>query len=88
MRYGCHAAMTVIVTPSKPARAPASRKPLRRLFLDLAVIVVAKIALLMLIWYVAIRPVPRPDTRPNAIERVLAPSADTSPPSPSPEPSP
>ena len=80
--------MTVVVTQSSNTQAPASRRPLRRLFRDLALIVVVKIAVLMLIWYVAIRPVPRPDTTPNAIEHVLAPRADATPPPPSPEPSP
>ena len=66
--------MTTVVTSQAERAEPRSRKPLRRLCVELALIIVAKLALLMLIWYVAFRPVPRPDTSPTAIERVLAPS--------------
>ncbi|WP_343214943.1 cytochrome oxidase putative small subunit CydP [Dyella silvatica] len=55
------------------------RRPLRRLALELILIVVAKIALLSLIWWVAIAPHPRPDTRPEAIEHLLAPTSSSSP---------
>lgn len=51
------------------------KKPLPRLVLELSVIVVAKLAVLMLIWYVAIRPLPRADVSPAAVGRVLAPAS-------------
>ncbi|TCV92105.1 hypothetical protein EC912_10899 [Luteibacter rhizovicinus] len=50
-------------------------RPLPRLALELAVIVVIKLAALMLIWYVAIRPLPRADTSPDAMGKVLAPAS-------------
>lgn len=50
-------------------------KPLKRLAVELAVIVVAKLALLMLIWYVAIRPLPRADVSPAGVDRMLAPAS-------------
>lgn len=49
-------------------------RPLKRLAFELSFIVVAKLALLMLIWYVAIRPLPRADVSPAGIDRVLAPA--------------
>ncbi|HEY4091124.1 MAG TPA: hypothetical protein VGN46_06380 [Luteibacter sp.] len=58
------------------AKRPRWRnKPLPRLALELSVIVVAKLALLMLIWYVAIRPLPRADVSPAGVGRVLAPAS-------------
>ena len=51
------------------------KKPLPRLVLELSVIVVAKLALLMLIWYVAIRPLPRADVSPTGVGRMLAPAS-------------
>jgi len=51
---------------------------LRRLGVELVLLVVAKIALLTLIWWVAIAPHPKPDTRPAAIERLLAPAPSSS----------
>ncbi len=60
------------------ASQPAEPRPLRRLAIELVLIVIAKLALLTLIWWVAIAPHPRPDTRPAAIERLLAPAASTS----------
>lgn len=62
----CHAAMP-------------PRRPLRRLGGELVLIVLAKLALLSLIgWYVSTH-YPRTDTRPAALERLLAPA--TTPPS-------
>ena len=54
------------------------RPPLRRLARELIWIVIAKLVLLTLIWWVAIAPHPRPDTRPAAIEHLLAPAASSS----------
>jgi hypothetical protein len=51
------------------------KKPLPRLALELSLIVVAKLALLMLIWYVAIRPLPRADVSPTGVGRMLAPAS-------------
>jgi hypothetical protein len=56
-----------------------SRQPLHRLAMELGLIVIAKILLLTLIWWVAIAPHPRPDTRPAAIEHLLAPNSSTLP---------
>ncbi|UPG89647.1 hypothetical protein L2Y96_20000 [Luteibacter aegosomaticola] len=59
-----------------PKRRPRWRdKPLPRLALELAFIVVAKLAVLMLIWYVAIRPLPRADVSPAGVSRALAPAS-------------
>ncbi|MFC3652151.1 hypothetical protein ACFONN_11400 [Dyella humi] len=55
------------------------RNPLRRLSAELILIVLAKIAFLSLIgWYVSAH-YPRADTRPAAVERLLAPSSSTTP---------
>ena len=61
------------IRPRKP------RNPLRRLSAELVLIVLAKIAFLSLIgWYVSAH-YPRADTRPAAVERLLAPSSSTTP---------
>ena len=66
-------------TPSaQPSSRQSERPPLRRLARELIFIVIAKIVLLTLIWWVAIAPHPRPDTRPAAIEHLLAPAAPSS----------
>ncbi|MBV8158696.1 MAG: hypothetical protein JO278_13605 [Dyella sp.] len=59
-------------------RVELPQRPLRRLGRELILLVIAKIALLLLIWWVVIAPYARPDTRPAAIERLLAPSATSS----------
>jgi hypothetical protein len=64
--------MVVDVPPRRPRWR--DKKPLPRLVLELSVIVVAKLALLMLIWYVAIRPLPRADVSPAGVGRMLAPA--------------
>lgn len=46
---------------------------LRSLGAKLVLLVLAKIAVLTLIWLIAIRPYPRPDTRPEAVNAHLAP---------------
>ncbi|MBB3227817.1 hypothetical protein FHW69_002449 [Luteibacter sp. Sphag1AF] len=58
-------------------RAPRwrDRRPLPRLALELTGIVVIKLAVLMLIWYVAIRPLPRADTSPDAVGKLLGPAS-------------
>jgi hypothetical protein len=45
----------------------------RRFGLEFALIIVVKLILLTLIWFICFRPHPRPDTSPAAIERHLAP---------------
>jgi hypothetical protein len=54
------------------------RPELRKLALKLMLLVLAKITLLTLIWWVAIAPYSRPDTRPAAIEHLLAPAPSSS----------
>ncbi|PTR23981.1 hypothetical protein C8J98_11369 [Luteibacter sp. OK325] len=65
--------MVVDVPPRR--RRWRDKKPLPRLALELSLIVVAKLALLMLIWYVAIRPLPRADVSPAGVGRMLAPAS-------------
>ncbi|GAA0716189.1 cytochrome oxidase putative small subunit CydP [Dokdonella soli] len=49
----------------------------RRFGIEFTAIIVVKLILLTLIWFVCFRPHPRPDTRPGAIEnRLLAPAAE------------
>lgn len=64
--------MTVSVAVTK--QTPAARRPLRRLGVKLVALVVAKILVLTLIWWIAIAPHPRPDASPHAIEQLLAPA--------------
>ncbi|MBA2079581.1 MAG: hypothetical protein BGP10_02655 [Rhodanobacter sp. 68-29] len=54
-------------------------RPLRRLGVELFVLVLAKIALLTLLWWIAFAPHPKPDSSPAAIEHLLAPAATASP---------
>ena len=61
------------VRPSSP------RSPLRRLSVELILIVLAKIVFLSLIgWYLSAH-YPRTDTRPAAVERLLAPPPSSKP---------
>ena len=64
-------------SPAKETRA--ARRPLRRLTVELFAIVVLKIAVLMLIWWVAFAPHPKPDASADAIAHRLAPSSQTPP---------
>lgn len=57
-----------------PANVAPDSRPLRRLARELIFLVIAKIILLTLIWWIAIAPHPRPDTRPAAIEQLLGPA--------------
>jgi len=59
--------------------ASLSLKPLHRLTLELFAVIVIKIALLMLIWWLLFAPQPKPDTSPDAIAHLLAPAAPTPP---------
>lgn len=58
-------------------RTPASARPLRRLTLELFVVIALKIALLVLLWWLLFAPQPKPDVSPAAISRLLAPAAPT-----------
>lgn len=65
--------------PPECNRSRPPRNPLRRLSAELIFIVLAKIALLSLIgWYLSAH-YPHADTRPAAVERLLAPSSSTVP---------
>ena len=57
------------------ASAFASR-PLQRLTVELALVIVAKLAFLMLIWWLIFAPHPKPDASADAIARRLAPSTN------------
>jgi hypothetical protein len=71
---------------SMPSTAPASPnpattdppRPLRRLGLELVLLVLAKIAFISLIWWIVAAHYERPDTRPAAIEHLLAPAPSSS----------
>ena len=66
--------------PVSGPNVPSSpRNPLRRLSAELILIVLAKIAFFALIWWFIAAHYPRPDTRPAAIEHLLAPSPSTTP---------
>jgi len=58
-------------------RATAASQPLRRLTLELFVVIALKVALLALLWWLLFARQPAPDASPAAISRVLAPSAAT-----------
>jgi hypothetical protein len=58
---------------------PSASRALRRLPAELVLLVLAKIALLTLIWWVAIAPHPRPDTSPAAIAHLLSPASPSHP---------
>jgi hypothetical protein len=61
-------------------RVGLPRRPLHQLARELILLVLAKLVLLTLIWWVAAAHYARPDTRPAAIEHLLAPaSASTTP---------
>lgn len=53
----------------------AAPRPLRRLSIELLGVVALKVALLMLIWWVAFAPHPKPDTSAAAMARQFAPAA-------------
>jgi hypothetical protein len=65
---------------ASPAAVPidSPRPVLRKLARKLILLVLAKIALLTLIWWVVISLYSRPDTRPAAIEHLLAPTPSSS----------
>ncbi|MEO7073109.1 MAG: cytochrome oxidase putative small subunit CydP [Rhodanobacter sp.] len=72
--------MLPVTTQSPPLDGTHARsRPLRRLTLELFVVIALKIALLMLLWWLLFAPQPRPDVSPAAISRLLAPSPSAAP---------
>ncbi|MBB6241290.1 hypothetical protein HDE79_000724 [Rhodanobacter sp. MP1X3] len=63
------------MSPSSFWSHRASRRPLRRLALELVLVIFAKLAFLMLIWWLLFAPHPKPDASADAIARRLAPSS-------------
>lgn len=61
-------------------RVPAPARRLRRLTLELFVVIAVKIALLVLLWWLLFAPQPKPDVSAAAISRLLAPTAPDAPP--------
>ena len=57
-----------VTTTTTPAR------PLRRLTLELFVVIALKITLLLLIWWLLFAPQPKPDVSSAAISRLFAPT--------------
>jgi hypothetical protein len=55
------------------------RSPLRRLSVELVLIVLAKIAFFSLLWWFVAAHYPRADTRPSAIAHLFAPSTSSTP---------
>ena len=66
--------------PVDPVPVPADlpKPPLRRLARELVLLVIAKIAVISLAWWAVASHVERPDTRPAAIEHLLAPASSSS----------
>jgi len=75
MQYG---AFRMSMSSVNPDRVESPRRPLRRLARELIALVLVKIVLLTLIWWVAIAPYARPDTRPVAMQQWLAPASSSS----------
>lgn len=67
------------VSSALPESSSAPPRPLRRLTAELCAIIVLKIALLTLIWWVAFAPQPQSDVSPDAIAQRLAPTAHAPP---------
>lgn len=57
----------------------APSRPLRRLTLELLVVVALKIGLLLLIWWLLFAPQLKPDVSPAAISQLLAPMDSAAP---------
>jgi hypothetical protein len=80
-------ARSMVMSTTEPAR-PVSvsvdppKPSLRRLARKLILLVIAKIAVISLIWWVVAAHYERPDTRPAAIEHLLAPASSSSSPQP------
>ncbi|WP_449423750.1 cytochrome oxidase putative small subunit CydP [Rhodanobacter lindaniclasticus] len=68
------------LSPAESLREAVSARPLRRLSVELFALVLVKVALLALLWWLVFAPQPRPDASPAAIERLLAPAATPAPP--------
>lgn len=61
-------------SPPVATSSTSGSRTLRLLARKLILLVIAKVVVLTAIWWIAIAPHPRPDTRPAAIERWLAPA--------------
>ncbi|MCW8807077.1 MAG: hypothetical protein OQK79_03055 [Rhodanobacter sp.] len=66
---------SVVISNARAHLRIGSPGPLRRLSLELSVIVALKIALLVLIWWLWFAPQPKPDTTPAAIAHLLSPTS-------------
>jgi hypothetical protein len=66
--------------PVMPVSVPVDlpKPPLRRLARKLIVLVLAKIVFISLVWWAVAAHYARPDTRPAAIEHLLAPASSSS----------
>ena len=62
------------VTHPPTENVSTPRRPLRRLTFELLGVVALKIMLLMLIWWLLFAPHAKPDTSPQAIAHLLAPT--------------
>jgi hypothetical protein len=67
------------VTHPPTENVSTPRRPLRRLTLELFGVIALKIVVLMLIWWWLFAPQPKPDTSPQAIAHLLAPTSQTLP---------
>lgn len=67
------------MSSAEPDRHVLPRRPLRRLTIELFVVIAIKIALLLLIWWLLFAPQPKPDTSPDAIAHRLAPTSQSPP---------
>ncbi|HEY9513005.1 MAG TPA: hypothetical protein VIQ48_10580 [Rhodanobacter sp.] len=60
--------------PSPVTTTTTPPRPLRRLTLELFVVIALKITLLLLIWWLLFAPQPKPDVSSAAISRLFAPT--------------
>jgi hypothetical protein len=60
--------------PSPVTTTTTPPRPLRRLTLELFVVIALKITLLLLIWWLLFAPQPKPDVSAAAISRLFAPT--------------
>jgi hypothetical protein len=67
------------VTPPSTENPATRQRPLRRLTVELFTVIALKIALLMLIWWLLFAPQPKPDSSPQAIAHLLAPTSSNPP---------
>lgn len=58
-----------------PDKIDVPQRALRRLTLELAIIITLKISVLMLLWWFVFAPQPKPDVSPATMAQLLAPSS-------------